>query len=44
MEGFEGISMVGAGNSEVCAGISKTDFIVVWTGGKSISYFCKGSS
>lgn len=44
MEGFEGSSMVGAGNSKVCAGISKTDFIVVRTGSKSVSDFCKGSS
>ena len=44
MESFEGSSMAGAGNSEVCVGISKTDFIVVGTGSKSVSYFCKGSS
>ena len=44
MEGFEYSSMANAGNSEVCVGIRKTDFIVVRTGSKSVSYFCKGSS
>ena len=44
MEGFEGSSMAGVGNFKVCVGISKTGFIVVRTGGKSISYFCEGSS
>lgn len=40
MEGFKGGSIVGTGNSEVCAGIRKTYFIVVWTGSKSVSDFC----
>ena len=44
MEVFEGSSMANAGNSKVCVGIRKTDFIVVRTGSKSVSYFCKGSS
>ena len=44
MECFEDSSMASTGNSEVCAGISKTDVIVVRTGSKSIFYFCKGSS
>lgn len=44
MEGFEGSSMAGASNAEVCVGISKTDFIVVRTGSKSVSDFFKGSS
>lgn len=44
LESFKGSSMASAGNSEVCVGISKTDFIVVRTGSNSVSYFCKGSS
>ena len=44
VDGVEGGSLAGASNAEVCVGISKTDFIVVRTGSKSVSDFCKGSS
>lgn len=40
MECFEGSSMAGAGNSEVCVEISKTDFSAVRTGSKSVFDFC----